>query len=140
MNFLGDYKVSKMMTMNRETEKMEFADVADVYEQMKAAGEDPHELQQMQFQMQTTLTVTENEMIYSMPIPEDAPADELEKARAEGMIVDDKLVYERGKCKIEDGALYMYDRSTFLTGSEWAKISTDTEGELNMVMAIWNKI
>ena len=139
MNFLGDYKLNKMLTMNSETEKTEFADPATVYARMEAAGEDPRELRQMQMQIDTVMTVTEGELIYRLPIPADAPKDEIEKMEKAGMIKDGMVEYERTPAKIEDSALYMYDRSTFLAGTEWVKISTDVEGELNLIMAIWKK-
>ncbi len=125
--------------MNHETEKIEFMDPTTVYEQMKEAGEDPRELRQMQMQIDTVMTVTENEMIYRLAIPADIPQEEIEKMEKAGMIQDGMVEYEKTPCKIEDGALYMYDRSTFLAGTEWVKISTDVEGELNLIMAIWKK-
>ncbi len=137
---LGNYRLSKIMTMNPETEKMEFVDVQVAYDHMKAAGVDPRELLQMEFQMKTTLRVTENELIYTLEIPEEMPAEELERAKKAGMIEDGLMVMEKTKCKLENGELFMYDRSTFLAGSEWVKITTDVPGELNMVMNVWTKV
>lgn len=137
MNLFGNYKLSKMMSMGDE--KVEFVDAAVLLQKMEESGEDPREVQHMKFQMNTIMTVTEDEMVYRMPIPEDVPQDEIEKMTKAGRIVDDMIVLERTKCKIKDGDLYMHDRSTFLAGTEWVKISTDVEGELNLVMAIWTK-
>ena len=80
MSLLGDYKMSKMLTLSEEGEKR-FEDVAVVLERMKESGEDSREISQMHLQMNTILTVTEKEMIYRVPFPEDTPEEEIERAR-----------------------------------------------------------
>lgn len=80
---------------------------------------------------------------YAMEIPEGTPAEEIEKAKKHGMVVSDdgKYIITKSETgKVEDGALYLYDKSTFLAGTEWVKISTDVEDELNLVTTLYKRV
>lgn len=135
MNFVGDYKLSKVIRMSDEGVTFIAVDEAIALE------DDPHSKQELQRSKNAILTVCEDgKALYHMPIPEGVPAEEIAKAEASGRIYNGDFLFEEQQIKIENDALYLYDRSQFLTGEEWVKVSTDVEGELNMVTMIYNKI
>ncbi len=57
-----------------------------------------------------------------------------------GRIYEEHLLMELYRIKYEGDDLYMYDSNQMLTGEEWVKISTENEGELNLIMQVYNKI
>lgn len=140
MNFSGDYKLTKMMTCVEDDSEKPFVMIS--IDEVIEKTEDEHEKQQMEMLKNTVLTVAaDGAMTYHMPIPEGSPADEIEEARAKGLIDENgEYIVERQQGKIENDALYLYDKNKFFTGEEWVKISTDVEGELKMFTSLYEKI
>lgn len=102
---------------------------------------DPHEKMQLQRMVDTTLSIDENlNAVLGMNIPEDAPADEIEKAKEAGKIINGKYVVDTMQLKCENDELFYYDPSKMLAGTEWVKISTDVEGVLDLITMKYKKI
>lgn len=135
MNFAGQYKLSKVRHMNEDESAIVYMDV----EKVLAMKTDEFERRELQRDMDTLLSVAENGcMSFLLPLPPDVPEEEIKKA---GMEIIDGMVKTRDEeGKIENGALYMHDKHMFLTGEEWVKISTDVEGELDLVTMYYKKV
>lgn len=137
MNFEGTYKAVKALKMGDDG--FAFEDIE------KLIADADEENKRMYEQMVRSLLIVgeDSSLKHAMEIPEGTPAEEIEKAKSRGMVVTDDgkyIITQAEKGKIEDGALYMYDASTFLAGTEWVKISTDVEGELNLVTTLYKRI
>lgn len=139
MNFEGTYKAVKCIKLV-EGEGKVFVDI-DTLLAEAADEEDKRILMQT---VRSMLKVDAEGNIQSvMEIPENTPAEEIEKAKGRGMTVTDDgkyIITKAEKGKIENGELYLYDKSTFLAGTEWVKISTDVEGELNLITTIYKRV
>lgn len=138
MSFEGSYKAIKALKM---VEGQGFVFV----ELDKLIAEADDEDKRMYEQTLRSLIIVEADgsIKYAMEIPEGTPVDEIEKAKKHGMDVSDdgKYIITKSETgKIEDGALYLYDKSTFLAGTEWVKISTDVEDELNLVTTLYKRV
>lgn len=138
MKFEGTYKAVKVVKMV-EGQGFVFEDIDKVIAQ--ADDEDKRIYEQTARSL--LIVEADGSIKYAMGIPEGTPAEEIEKAKKHGMVVSDDGKYIITKCeagKIEDDALYLYDKSTFLAGTEWVKISTDVEGELNLVTTLYRLV
>lgn len=138
MGFEGTYKAIKALKMV-EGQGFVFEDI----DKLMAEADD--EDKRIYAQTVRTLLVVEADasIKYAMEIPEGTPAEEIEKAKSRGMVVseDGKYIITKSETgKIEDGELYLYDKSTFLAGTEWVKISTDVEDELNIVTTLYKRV
>lgn len=138
MGFEGTYKAVKAVKMV-EGQGFVFEDIDTL---IAEADEENKRIYQ---QTVRALLVVEADgsLKYMMEIPEGTPAEEIEKAKSRGMAVSDdgKYIITRSETgKIEDGALYLYDKTTFLAGTEWVKISTDVEGELNLITTLYKRV
>lgn len=138
MNFEGTYRAVKAIKMV-EGQGFIFEDI----DKLMAEADD--EDKRIYEQTVRTLLVVEADgsFKHAMEIPEGTPAQEIEKAKKHGMVVSDDGKYIITKTetgKVEDGALYMHDESTFLAGTEWVKVSTDVEGELNFVTTLYKRV
>lgn len=141
MSAVGVYKLTKMMSPVENPGPDEKAIRMAPVEEILASETDPDELERLKRDLSMQIIITEDgQMLYGMPIPEGTPEEEIKKAEARGMIKDNYVIFDSGKIKYEGTDLYMYDKSRFLTGEEWVKISTEKEDELNLVMQIYNKI
>lgn len=136
MKFVGTYKIYKMI--QNMGDHMELVDVESVL----ASKTEPDEIRELQRSINQMLYITEDGLAYTvMPIPEGAPKEEIEKAEAAGQIINGMVKLGRPtNVKEEDGALYFEDPSRVLTGEEWFKVSTEVEGEINMVTMAYMKI
>lgn len=139
MKYLGIYKAIKA-ARNVEGQGLIYEDIDKLLAETTDPGQ-KHSLEQM---TRTMLIVDEDANINNaMEIPAGTPAEEIEKAKSRGMKVTDDGKYiltKPNKGKFENGELFFYDQTKFLTGSEWVKISTDIEDELNLISAIYKKI
>lgn len=139
MKFEGVYKAEKVVK-NVEGKGFVFFDLA----QLLAETTDAAEKHMLEKTAGTLLMVDKEAHIkQAMAIPEGTPAEEIEKAKSRGMEVSDDGKYIVTKSEVgkyEGDALYLYDKTTFLAGTEWVKISTDTEGELNLITTLYRKI
>lgn len=137
MGFAGSYKAVKAVKMV-EGQGFVFEDI----DKLIAEADDENKRIYEQTLRSVLIVEEDGSIKYAMEIPEGTPAEEIEKAKSRGMVVSDdgKYIITRAeKGKIEDGALYLYDASTFLAGTEWVKISTEVEGELNLVTTLYKK-
>ncbi|MCQ2522459.1 MAG: hypothetical protein MJ105_08780 [Lachnospiraceae bacterium] len=139
MGFEGIYKAARVVK-NVDEKGFVFVDIDTLMAETTDEGEKRMLMQTVRSMLRVDV---EGNIQNIMEIPENTPAEEIEKAKSRGMSVTDDGKYlitktERGK--IEDGELYMYDETTFLAGTEWVKISTDVEDELNLVSVIYSKI
>ncbi len=135
MSFAGEYVVDKVMSMG------EGGFVLLPIDEAKAKLDDPHDIQEMEKMKNMVLTVEEDGSAYmGMPIPEGTPQAEIDKAVSRGMEVKDGcLIIEKMQTKAEGNDLFMYDRQQMLTGEEWVKITTENEGELNLIMYTYKR-
>ncbi len=138
MGFVGTYKAVKIL--QRDENGIVFKDVDEVLANTTDDGM-KHTIEQT---VRTLIIVDENANINrAMEIPEGTPAEQIEGAKQHGMSVsaDGKyMITKTEQGKVEDGVLYLYDAGKLLNGEEWVKISTDNDGELNMISAIYKMI
>lgn len=138
MNYEGTYKAVKALKMV-EGQGPVFEDI----DKLMAEADDEDKRIYEQTARSFLIVETDGSIKYAIEVPDGTPAEELEKAKNHGMEVSDDGKYIITKTeigKIEDGALYLYDKSTFLTGSEWVKISTDVEGEINLLTTLYKRV
>lgn len=139
MGFEGMYKAAQTARFV-EGKGLVFEDIDTVY----ARTTDEEEKHMLEQTMRSLIMVDElGNINYVMEIPEGTPAAELEKAKSRGMKVteDGKYLVTRTEGgKVEDGALYLYDKSKFLAGTEWVKISTEVEDELNLITTLYKRV
>lgn len=138
MGFEGVYKAVKAVKM-MEGQGVVFEDI----DKLIAEADDENKRIYEQTLRSLLVVEADGSIKYTIEIPEGTPAEEIEKAKSRGMVVSDDGKYiitnsETGK--VENGELYLYDKSTFLAGTEWVKISTDVEGELNLVTTLYKRI
>lgn len=139
MNYEGVYKAVKQMKMV-EGQGLVYEDLDKLI--AEAADEEDRRIYEQNAHSQL-IVGADGTIKFAMEIPEGTPAEEIEKAKRQGLEVseDGKYIITKSEIgKIEDGVLYMYDKSTFLTGKEWVKISTDAEGELNLVTTVYKRV
>lgn len=137
MGFEGTYRAVKALKM-MEGQGFVFVDI----DRLIAEADDEDKRIYEQTARTRLIVEADGSMRYAMEIPEGTPAEEIEKAKKHGMDVSDdgKYIITRSEIgKVEDGALYLYDKSTFLAGTEWVKISTDVEDELNLVTTLYKR-
>ncbi len=138
MKFAGIYKVSKVA--KRTEDGFVFEDI----EKRLAEATNPADKHMLEQSVRSLLMIDEDASLkHLMEIPEGTPAEELEKAKSRGMTVTDDgkyIVTKAEEGKFENDELYLHDPSTFLAGTEWVKISTDVEDELNLVASIYKRI
>lgn len=139
MNFIGTYKAKKMVQCT-ENRGVVFEDI----DKLLAKATDIDDKRMLEQAARSLIYVDEEANIQQMmEIPENTPVDEIEKMKKKGMPISKDgryVILETNPGKIEDGELYLYDKSTFLTGKEWVKISTDVEDELHLVTTIYKKM
>lgn len=134
MSYVGDYKVAAVRRMKEDDSGFEKVSVSEI-DMNSSLG------QSLQHVLNSTLSITEdNQMITHMPIPEGVSEADIAEADKAGRIWNGKYMLDKKEVKIEDGILYLKDESKFLKGEEWAQISTENEGELDMVMMIYKKV
>lgn len=143
MSAVGVYKLTKVMAPVAEPEAdkpaFELITVEEQLENLKK--NDPDEVEQFERIMSAHIIISEDgKMVMGIPIPADAPEEEVQRARERGRIYEEHLLMELYRIKYEGDDLYMYDSNQMLTGEEWVKISTENEGELNLIMQVYNKI
>ena len=134
----GDYRISKTMGMNEEKQCFELVDIQTVID----AAEDEDDRRETEQMAAMILRIDENgKCTYLSPIPDTVTDAEIEEAKADGARIEGRMIITDEKDgKVENGELFIHDEQKMLTGEEWVKVSTDVDGELNMVMAVYSKI
>ncbi|MCQ2973918.1 MAG: hypothetical protein MJ211_03825 [Bacteroidales bacterium] len=139
MKYIGTYKAVKAAKLI-EGQGFVFEEI----NKMLSETTDPGQKHTLEQTARTLLIVDENANINNaMEIPSGTPAEEIEKAKSRGMIITEDgkfIITKQNKGKIENNELYFYEPTKFLAGTEWVKISTDKEDELNLVTTIYKKI
>ena len=128
MEFLGDWKVKKVMVYDDE------AEVFNLKTLEEAAEADEDLLEEFSY----TVRFTEDGFIYTLAaIPEDATEEDIEDAKADGaLIIDNKFmsISEPGAWKEEDGKVFcnMGEEGTVFDEevSPWTELAADDEGLL----------
>lgn len=138
MSFVGEYKIFEMVLRMDEKKGLVLGTPQEALENCKSEDDRIS----MQKNIDTVIIITEdNKAQYAYPIPEGTSQEDIDSAIADGcVIVDGKLVVEEIECKVEDGALYLWDESAFMTGSQWAKISTDDPEVLDLISMKYKKV
>ena len=140
MNYTGNYRITKTMSMKEDGSGFELADI----DALLANPQDEDDEENLNNLKNTFYRIEESgELITYVPIPEGVSKKDIEDAKKAGMLCCNDTGVRVGKSKqvkFEGDDIFLYDEQKMLNGEEWVKLNTDVEGELNFVMAVYTKM